>query len=112
MSDTVLLALIVAAGAAFTAWLSYLQSRNTNGKLGQIHELVNSNMTSAIQDTYDATHAQLITLDQLLALQKSAGTDPSDDALVAREVLSKKVAVLTAKLSVRAKQTEIADSKV
>lgn len=113
MSDAVWLALIVALGAAFTAWLNYKTSITTNGKLAQIHELVNSNMTAQIVDTYDATKAQLVTLDQLLALQQtSSGKTVSKDAMATRTALSKKVGELEAKLAGRAKQTEIADSKV
>lgn len=112
MSDAVWLALIVAAGAAFTTYLNYKTSIKTDGKLAQIHDLVNSNMTAEIENTYDATKAQLVTLDQLLTLQQSDGRTISKDAVTTREALSKKVAELESRLKDRAKQTEIADSKL
>lgn len=112
MSDTVWLALIVAVSGGFTAWLNYKLNKKTDGKLGQIHELVNSNMTAQIQDTYDFARYSLVTLDQLLTLQQSGGKTISKDAMATREALSKKVSKLQTELVERAKQTEIADSKV
>lgn len=112
MSDTVWLALIVAAGTAFTAWLNYKQGIKTDGKLGQIHELVNSNMTAQVQLTLNHANAQLVTLDQLLTLQQSSGKTLSKEATVAREALVREVNELATQLKDRATQTVIADSKL
>lgn len=112
MSDAVWLAVIVAVSGGFTAWLNYKLNTKTNGKLEQVHELVNSSMTAQIQDTYDATRYALVTLDQLLTLQQSEGKTISTDATTTREALSKKVTKLQAELAERAKQTKIADSKL
>jgi hypothetical protein len=106
------LALIVAFSGAFTAYLNYKMNARTVGKVEQVHELVNSGATKQITDTYDATKAQLVTLDQLLALQTATGKTVSRDATVTREALSKKVVKLEAELAERAKQTEIAASKL
>lgn len=112
MSDTVWLALIVAVSGGFTAWLNYKLNRKTDGKLGQIHELVNSNMTSQVQLTLNHANAQLVTLDQLLTLQQSGGKTLSKEAMTAREALVREVNELAAQLKDRATQTVIADSKL
>jgi hypothetical protein len=112
MSDAVWLAVIVAVSGGFTAWLNYKLNAKTTGKVEQVHELVNSGATKQITDTYDATKAQLVTLDQLLALQTSTGKTVSKDATATREALSNKVIKLEAELAERAKQTEIAASKL
>jgi hypothetical protein len=112
MSDAVWLALIVGAGTAFTAWLNYKLNTKTDGKLGQIHELVNSNMSAQIQDTLDYAKAQLVTLDQLMALQKVDGKTMSKDALAVRQSLARRVVELEKRVDDRAKQTVIADAKL
>lgn len=118
MSETIILALIAALGTGFAGWLTYLTQRTikqgavVTGKLGQIHELVNSNMDAQVQLTLNHAKAQLVTLDQLLALQQSGGKALSKDAMVAREALVREVNELARQLKERAKTTEIADSKL
>lgn len=112
MSDTVWLALIVAISGAFTAWLNYRLSAKTDGKLGQIHELVNSSMDAQMRDTLSSKKAQLVTLDQLLSLQQSDGKTTSRDATMTRNLLVTEILKLEAKLRDRAEQTKIADSKL
>ena len=84
----------------------------TNGKLAQIHELVNSNMTIQMEETHDALAQQLVLMREIIALHKAAGRPPSPEALEAISTLGEKVGELKSQLSDRAKATEVADAKV
>lgn len=67
-------------------------------KLDQIHTLVNSNLTAAMQDQFDARSATLVLLKAL--------PNPSRDVLGQIEANEAKVAELAAQLDGRKKQTE------
>jgi hypothetical protein len=84
----------------------------TNGKLNQIHELVNSTLTAAIEDLRLATEQQLMLLRSVIELNREAGREPSPDLLAALPAVEEKVAELRSKLADRARQTEIADAQV
>jgi hypothetical protein len=84
----------------------------TNGKLAQIHELVNSNLTRQMEEAHAALTQQLVLMREVIALHKTAGRPPSTDALNAINAIELKVAELGAQLADRAKATEIADAKV
>jgi hypothetical protein len=83
-----------------------------NGKLAQIHELVNSNLTAQMEEAHGALTQQLVLMREVVSLNQAAGREPSPDAIEAITVIEAKVAELHAKLTDRAKATEIADAKV
>jgi len=84
----------------------------TNGKLEQIHELVNSTLTAQMEEAHAALTQQLVLMREVIALHTAAGRKPSQEALDAVEVIARKVAELGARLDDRAKATVIADAKV
>jgi hypothetical protein len=84
----------------------------TNGKLAQIHDLVNSNMTIQMEETHGALAQQLVLMREVINMHRAAGRPPSRDALQAIEVLGRRVGELQAQLSDRAKVTEAADAKL
>jgi hypothetical protein len=73
----------------------------TDGKLNQIHELVNSTLTGAMQ-------SQLVAMEAQLAMIRRWQPDETGEI----NVLAEAVAELRAKLADRAKQTEVADAQV
>ena len=76
----------------------------TTGKLDQIHELVNSNMTALLQD-------QVLVNEQLLvALQLFARDNPLPEAVATIEATKAKIAELRARLTDRAAATKVADA--
>jgi hypothetical protein len=84
----------------------------TNGKLDQIHTLVNSNMTAAMQSELDATVALLDTLREVVALNEAAGRQPTAEAVGRIDAMQKKVDELSANLTDRLKQTAAANQIV
>jgi hypothetical protein len=84
----------------------------TNGKLAQIHELVNSNLTMQMEETHDALVQQLVLMREIISMHRAAGRPPSPEALDAVSALSMKVGELQSRLTDRAKATEVADAKV
>jgi hypothetical protein len=86
-------------------------SAYVSGQLQQIHTLVNSNMTAAMQAELDARQAQLITLRELLALKTDVDHMPSREVLNTVALLETKIAELEANLADRLKQTRVADSQ-
>jgi hypothetical protein len=70
------------------------------GKLNQIHELVNSTLTSAFE-------AQLVALEQLLAALQ--GGEPTPEGLRSAQ---ERIADVKARLADRARQTVLADAQV
>jgi hypothetical protein len=84
----------------------------TNGKLEQIHELVNSTLTSQMEEAYAALTQQLVLMREVVALHTTAGRVPSRQALDAIENIERKVTELGSKLSDRAKATVIANAKL
>jgi hypothetical protein len=83
-----------------------------SGKLGQIHELVNSNLTAQMEEAHGALTQQLVLMREVIALHRAAGREPSAEAVEAIALIGTKVGELHAKLADRAKATEIADAKV
>jgi hypothetical protein len=77
-----------------------------NGKLDQIHGLVNSTLTAAKESELYALRGQLAALLRILDLQPT-GADRADVA-----ELERRIAELAAQLADRATQTEMADRKV
>lgn len=82
----------------------------TNGKLDVIHTLVNSSMTAALQSELDAIVRELAMMNEVIALHKAAGREPSKQALAALLSTDSRITELRASLAERAKQAEIAAS--
>jgi hypothetical protein len=82
-----------------------------SGKLDVIHTLVNSNMTSALRAELDATVRELAMMREVVALHQAAGREPSKDTLTAIKTTQHKVDELTANLTDRLEQTEIANAQ-
>lgn len=83
-----------------------------NGKLAQIHELVNSNLTAQMEEAHGALTQQLVLMREVVSLNRAAGREPSDEAMAAIAIIEAKVTELQVRLADRAKVTEIADAKV
>lgn len=73
----------------------------TSEKLDVIHDLVNSNMTAAIQSELDATVRELAMMKEVVELNRAAGREPSVETLAAIEATKNKIAELTAVLADR-----------
>ena len=83
----------------------------TQSKLDVIHTLVNSNMTAAMQAELDATVRELAMMNEVIALNRAAGREPSKEALGAIVDTGAKIAELRAALADRLKQTQVAESQ-
>ena len=79
----------------------------TNKKLEIIHTLVNSNMTSAIQEQLDARRLNLVMMEELIDIKQREGHDPSPDAIGAVLSARQRIEELTANLADRARQSEV-----
>jgi hypothetical protein len=95
--------LLLAANAEVAA-VARQTAESVDGKLNQIHELVNSNLTSALED-------QLLAREQLVVMMRERPVT-SPEARRALEDMEAKVAELRAKLADRAKQTVVANAQV
>ena len=78
--EIIVVAAIAAAGPML---LQAAVWKRQDRKLGEIHTLVNSNMTAAMQGELDSTIRERAALIELKASRKDAGKDPSPDALAA-----------------------------
>jgi len=91
-------------------------TRITNGKLDQlesgqqqIHTLVNSTLTGAIESQATALEGQLTLMEQVNELNKAAGHRPTAEAMAALDSVKKKVTELRLTLKERAEQTRRAE---
>lgn len=84
----------------------------TNAKLDQIHTLVNSNMTAAMQSELDATKRELAMMNEVIDLKKAAGRPPTQDVLSTLEITKAKISELEAQLADRLKQTKLAETQL
>lgn len=82
-----------------------------DGKLGQIHALVNSNLTTQMEEAYTAVVQQLVLMREVVALNRAAGREPSSRAVDAIAAIEARVGNLQAQLADRAQSTRIADAK-
>jgi hypothetical protein len=80
-----------------------------DGKLDQIHGLVNSTLTAAMTSELVALKAQLVMTHRVMALEHGEPTEAETTELIE---LDRRILELTAKLSDRARQTLIADAQV
>jgi hypothetical protein len=81
----------------------------TTGKLNQIHELVNSNMTIAIEDQLLANEQLLVVLVELAQLR---GSDAAPETTAAIIAAKGKIRELQSRLTDRAEATKLADAQV
>jgi hypothetical protein len=89
---------------------------DTNGKLDelkkgqkQIHTLVNSNLTASMRRELDATVRELAGMNELVAVKRKLGDEPSEATLTTIKVTEETIRELTATLNDRNTQTLIAD---
>jgi hypothetical protein len=78
----------------------------TNGKLDVIHELVNSNMSAAMQSELDALEVTLAALTEVVDLKRAAGREPGPEALAAIRSTEGKIRESRAALNDRLMQSE------
>jgi len=83
----------------------------TNGKLNQIHELVNSNLSAQMSEAHTALAQQLVLMNEIVRLNQEAGREPSKSALDAIIAIQQRVAELGAQLHDRATATVVADAR-
>lgn len=84
-----------------------VSTENSNGKLDQIHTLVNNNLTVTMQSLLDSTVGQLALLEENIALKRQSGVDPTPDVLKSLEVIRIRIADLKSAMSDRVRQAEI-----
>lgn len=84
----------------------------TSGKLdavaqqaAEIHTLVNSNMTAAMQGELDSTVRELAMMKEVIGLRRHGGQEPSVEALAAVEATESRVADLRSALNDRRSHT-------
>ncbi len=82
----------------------------TNNKLDVIHTLVNSNMTSALQDQLIAIKSNLIMAEEVIALKKAQGQSSTEESLNLILGLKIKISELEAQLNDRLEQTKKASA--
>jgi len=97
-------ALLVESNARAT-----IEAENTRQQLKEIHVLVNSDMTTALQDTLESTERELVSLRKLLSLDAERGHHPSVDDLAMIEATESRIADMRSELITRLKQTKAVD---
>jgi len=80
-------------------------------KLDQIHTLVNSNLTAAMESELGAHSAALVLMQEIVDLKRLSGKSPTAQSLEAIKITSAKVAELRAQLDDRIKQTVVANQE-
>jgi len=83
----------------------------TNGKLDQIHTLVNSNLTASMKGELEATIAKLVVLKKLAGRDERDKVDVSESDLKDIRDTEARIAEMTAILNDRLQQTKIAEDK-
>jgi hypothetical protein len=78
----------------------------------QIHTLVNSNLTAAVDAQLTALDGQLVLMERVIELDREAGREPTAQALSALEPIRAKVTELRTTLAERKKQTQVAEDQV
>jgi Na+-transporting NADH:ubiquinone oxidoreductase subunit NqrC len=77
-------------------------------RLDQIHTLVNSNLTAALQRELDATVVMQVALREVVALKRERGLEPDPESLAVLEDTRRRIEQLTRELEYKVKQTEAA----
>jgi hypothetical protein len=77
-------------------------------KIEQIHTLVNSNMTAAMENELEARRSNLILLEEAAQAKRMLGAEPSPEVLASIAATRIKISELSSQLNDRAKQTDSA----
>lgn len=72
-----------------------------NGKLDVIHDLVNSNLTAAMQAELDALETSAAMMREVIDLKKAAGRPPAQETIIALQAIDAKIAALKTAISNR-----------
>lgn len=80
----------------------------TSAKLEEVHVLVNSNYTAALEATYEALQAKMVILLESVAFQKSHGTEPAQETLIDVEATKRRIASLRVTIDERLRRDEMA----
>lgn len=86
-------------------------TKATQGQLQQIHTLVNSKLTEAMQGQHEALVRVVTTMREVAALKHGAGLTPLDADATAIDTAQRKVDELGADLLARQQQTRVADAQ-
>ena len=84
-------------------------ARTQEAKLDQIHTLVNSNLTAAMQNEIDARKSSLASLEEIVSLRQG---DVSEAAIAGMETQRTKISELEAQMDDRLKATSRASSEL
>lgn len=103
---------LLVASNALAAEAAVQTAAVTNGKLDQIHTLVNSNMDVALRAELGSKEEVLVMLREVMAVNTTAGRLPSPEALERIAATERKIAELRAVLTDRLAQTQIAQQQV
>ena len=87
------------------------QAARADGKLEVIHQLVNSSLTAALTSEMDALVTSLAMMNEVIDLKRSAGRDPTAEAVIALQDTEARIAELRATLADRSRQAEAVASK-
>lgn len=108
-------ALIVSVSSMLTliiqGWQRRADKRETDGRLTEIHTLVNSNMTTSKQAELSATKRELVLMKRALARDKVDGLAIGDEDKAAIKLTEARVAELTAELDERLSAQTTADAQ-
>lgn len=88
------------------------ESRVINGKIDVVHTLVNSQLTSALDDALDANVALLTLMKEAIALRTANGTPPSDETMAAVHALESKIQARRNALHDRTQQNDAAQEQM
>lgn len=99
----------VAARVAENSALSAERNKIQSAKLEQIHSLVNSNLTAAIEQELTATQLSLVLLEEIKSLTGGVSTKVSGERIVSAR---KHIAELEVTLAQRAVQTKAAEARL
>jgi hypothetical protein len=87
-------------------------AKTADGKLDQIHTLVNSNLTERMANELEVRKANLVLLLEMVDAKKKTGESATVDALTAIKDSRLKIAELTAQLADRAQKTNFAADRL
>lgn len=87
-------------------------TKGTHEKLDVVHALVNSNLTTALQASYDSMSRELTMMYEIVELKRKDGAEPSDYTKSAISATEGKLKELGENLVVRAAQQAEMDARV
>jgi hypothetical protein len=84
---------------------------SVNGKLDIIHQLVNSSMSAAMQSELDALETSLVMMKEVIDLKRTAGHEPTEEAIAAVQAAEAKIREARANIDDRLKQSELIEQQ-